>query len=133
MSIMSKRIVYLAGPISNCNEKQQTESRRTIKGKLTRLGHRTKDPTDHCRNWTPLIEMAEIDECDIVIANLWRVSIGTVIGIMQASRKGKPVILIDQNYLATSTLESLVGIDRVVRGVDEAVNLFQNRVLAQLE
>lgn len=133
MNIVSRRIVYLAGPISNCNEKQQTEWRRAVKGRLKKLGHHANDPTDHGEGWTPLIEMVEIDECDVVIANLWRVSIGTVIGVMQASRKGKPVILIDQNYLATSLLERLVGTDRIVRGVDEAVNLFQNQVLPQLE
>ena len=133
MNIMPRRIVYLAGPISNCNEKQQTEWRRAIKGRLKTLGHRTNDPTDHGKGWTPLIEMVEIDESHVVIANLWRVSIGTIVGIMQASRKGKPVILIDQNYLATSLLERLVGTDRIVRGLDEAVNLFQNHVLPQLE
>src|ERR1700722_4445896 len=133
MNNMSRRIIYLAGPVSDWNEKQRTEWRSAIKGKLTKLGHNTKDPTAHGKNWTPLIEMVEIDECDAVIANLWRVSIGTVIGIMQASRKGKPIILIDQNYLATSLLERLVGTDRIVRGVDEAVNLLQNQVLPQLK
>ncbi len=133
MNITSRRIVYLAGPISNCNEKQQTEWRRAVKGRLKELGHNTKDPTDHGKSWTPLIEMVEIDECDVVIANLWRVSIGTVIGIMQASRRGKPIILIDQNYLATPLLEKLVGAERIVRSEDKAVNVFQNHVLPQLE
>jgi hypothetical protein len=58
-----------------------------------------------------------------LIANLWRESVGTVIGIMQARSRGKPVILIDPNYLENSALQHLVGKDFIVRGIDEAVNL----------
>lgn len=35
--------IYLAGPVSNCNEKQKLEWRRAIKSKLVKAGHR-------CRN-----------------------------------------------------------------------------------
>jgi nucleoside 2-deoxyribosyltransferase len=89
--------VYLAGPVSNCNDNQRTKWREAIKAKLWQFGHKTKDPTDHGKDWTPLVEMVDIDSSDVVIANLWRESIGTVVGIVQARRKGKPVILIDQN------------------------------------
>jgi nucleoside 2-deoxyribosyltransferase len=89
--------VYLAGPVSNCNDNQRTKWREAIKAKLWQFGHKTKDPTDHGKDWTPLVEMVDIDSSDVVIANLWRESIGTVVVIVQARRKGKPVILIDQN------------------------------------
>jgi nucleoside 2-deoxyribosyltransferase len=114
--------IYLAGPVTNCNEKQKTEWRKAIKAKIAKAGHKSIDPVDHT-DWRPLKETVEIDRCDIVIANLWRESVGTVIGIMQARSRGKSVILIDPNYLENSALQHLVGKDFIVRGIDEAVNL----------
>src|SRR5450432_2934017 len=96
--------VYLAGPVSNCNPTQQTAWRKEIKEKIKErlsekgLSVHCVDPTDH-RGWTLFEEMVKIDGADVVIANLWRESIGTVVGIVQARRKGKPVIVIDQNHL----------------------------------
>lgn len=116
------KLMYLAGPVTNCNEKQRTEWRRAIKSRLAKVGHKWIDPSEHV-GWTPLKETVEIDRSDVVIANLWRESVGTVIGIVQARRKGKPVILIDPNYLENSTLRHLVGKDFIVRGIEEAINL----------
>jgi len=125
------RLLYLAGPVSNCNEKQKTEWRRAIKSRLAKLGHKWIDPSEHV-DWTPLREMVEIDRSDVVIANLWRESVGTVIGIVQARRKSKPVILIDPNYLENIALRHLVGKDFIVRGIDEAINLLP-QVLEQMD
>jgi len=122
MAEKSKLSIYLAGPVTNCNEKQKTEWRKTIKAKLSKLGHEAVDPTDHIE-WTPFKEMVEMDRSDLVIANLWRESVGTVVGIVQARRKGKPVILVDPNYLETILLRHLVGKEFIVRGIDEALNL----------
>ena len=114
--------IYLAGPVSNCNEWQKTEWRKSIKTMLARLGHKCIDPTDHAGAWTPFKEMVEIDRSDVVIANLWRESVGTVVGIVQARRKGKPVILIDPNYLKSYVLEQIVGKDLTVHDIEKAVN-----------
>jgi hypothetical protein len=122
MAEKPKLSIYLAGPVTNCNEKQKTEWRKTIKAKLSKLGHEAVDPTDHIE-WTPFKEMVEMDRSDLVIANLWRESVGTVVGIVQARRKGKPVILVDPNYLETILLRHLVGKEFIVRGIDEALNL----------
>jgi hypothetical protein len=119
--------IYLAGPVTNCNEKQKTEWRKAIKAKLAKAGHKSIDPVDHT-DWRPLKETVEIDRSDVVIANLWRESVGTVIGIMQARSRGKPVILIDPNYLENTALQHLVGKDFIVRGIDEAVNLLPQLV-----
>jgi hypothetical protein len=116
------KLMYLAGPVTNCNEKQRTEWRKAIRSRLAKLGHKWIDPSEH-EDWTPLREMVEIDRSDVVIANLWRESVGTVIGIVQARRKGKPVILIDTNFLENSALRHLVGKDFIVRGIEEAINL----------
>lgn len=90
---------YLAGPVSNCNLKQRAEWRKVVKSGLKKLGYKFIDPAEHVDNWTPLMELVEIERCDLVIANIWRESIGTVVGIVQARRLGKPVILIDPNTL----------------------------------
>jgi len=116
--------LYLAGPVTNCNEKQKTEWRKTIQSKLAKLGHKCIDPTDHS-DWTPFKEMVEIDRSDLVIANLWRESMGTVIGIVQARRKGKPVILIDPNYLENIVLRHLVGKEFIVRASMKRYTFFR--------
>jgi len=66
--------------------------------------------------------MVDIDSSDVVIANLWRESIGTVVGIVQARRKGKPVILIDQNYLDSLVLKTMVGESYIVHSPEAAVS-----------
>ncbi|HYH00327.1 MAG TPA: ATP cone domain-containing protein [Terriglobales bacterium] len=122
--------IYLAGPVTNCNERQKTEWRKRIKGNLANLGHRWIDPAEH-QTWTPFKEMVEIDRSDVVIANLWKESVGTVIGIVQARSKGKPVILVDPNYLDNVVLRHLVGKDYIVHGIDEATNLL-TQIVEQL-
>jgi putative component of toxin-antitoxin plasmid stabilization module len=124
--------IYLAGPVTNCNEKQKTEWRKAIKAKVAGLGHQCIDPTDpNHTDWTPLKETVEIDRSDVVIANLWRLSVGTVVGIVQARRKGKPVILIDPNYLESPLLRHLVGKEFIVNGIDQAVNTLP-RIMEEL-
>jgi uncharacterized coiled-coil protein SlyX len=124
--------MYLAGPVTNCNEQQKTVWRKVIKSKLAALGHECIDPTDPDHSdWTPFKETVEIDRSDVVIANLWRLSVGTVVGIVQSRRKGKPVILIDPNYLENPLLRHLVGKEFIVNGIDQALNLLP-RIIDQL-
>ena len=68
----------------------------------------------------------------MVIANLWCESIGTVVGIVQARRRGKPVILIDQNYLDSLVLKRIVGEDCIVRSLEGAVNKLRQEIAPQL-
>jgi len=125
-------LLALAGPVTNCNEKQKTEWRKAIKSKLLALGYQCIDPTDPDHSdWTPFKETVEIDRSDVVIANLWRLSVGTVVGIVQARRKAKPVILIDPNYLENPLLRHLVGKEFIVNGIDQALNLLP-RIIDQL-
>lgn len=128
----SHLVVYLAGPISNCNEKQKLGWRKTIKSQLDQLGHTHIDPTEHTQNWSPFEEMVEIDTSDVVIANIWKESIGTVVGIIQALRRGKPVILIDSNYLDSSVLKTFVGENFIVRGLDQAIHKLQKDIVPSL-
>jgi len=90
------------------------------------------DPADHAGGWSPFREMVEIAKADVVIANLWRESIGTVVGIVQARRKGKPVILIDPNYLDSSVLKTILGEECIVHSVDKAVKKLRAEIVHQL-
>ncbi len=125
--------VYLAGPYNNCNKRQQTEWRKQIKKELGTSGYKWIDPADHTTDWTPLKEMVDIERSDLVIANLWRESIGTVVGIVQATRSGKPVILIDPNYIGSAVLEDLVGAGNIVHTIPAAVRKLEKEVASQVE
>src|SRR5271166_348562 len=101
--------VYLAGPMTNCSERQKTEWRKKLKSALVKEGFRCLDPTDEYARKGALAVTADIEEADVVIANMWRESIGTSIGIIQARRMGIPVILFDPHYIDSPILESIVG------------------------
>jgi hypothetical protein len=134
---MPKLKVYLAGPISNCNQKQRNEWRKELKKELEKLGYDSIDParftTETADDWTPLREMLDIDRSHVVIANLWRESIGTVVGILQARRRGKPVIVIDQNYLDSLALKKIVGESYIVRSIEKAVHKLRDDIGPNLQ
>jgi hypothetical protein len=123
--------VYLAGPITNCSERQKTEWRKRMKAALVREGYRCVDPTDERARKGALAVTADIEEADVVIANMWRESIGTAIGIVQARRMGIPVILIDPNYIDSPILGSIVG-DAVVHDEAAALHKLQKEVAQSL-
>lgn len=127
-----KLTIYLGGPISHCNEKQRHEWRKSVKTALRKNGHAFIDPADHMVDWNPYKEIIDIDKSDILIANLWRESIGTVLGIVQARRMGKPVILIDPNYIDSVVLREIVGEDRVVHSLEGALNKLESEVISLL-
>ena len=62
---------------------------------------------------------------------MWRESIGTTLGIVQAKRMGIPVILIDQHCLDSPILQSLVG-DYIVHSEEAAINKLRNEVAPSL-
>lgn len=112
--------IYLAGPISGCNEGQKTHWRKDLK-KSFGSTFDWRDPTMWNSAWDPGREILEIDACDLVVANMWRESIGTTIGILHARKNGKPVVLIDPNFLDHKILRGLVAPDKPVRSTKEAV------------
>jgi ATP cone domain len=122
--------VYLAGPMTNCSERQKTVWRKRLKDAL-RTEFKCLDPTDPRARKGALAVSADIEEADVVIANMWRESIGTTLGIVQAKRMGIPVILIDQHCLDSPILKSLVG-DCVVHSEEAAINKLRNEVAPSL-
>jgi hypothetical protein len=128
----SKLTIYLAGPISHCNERQKCDWRKTAKAALRKKGYACIDPADHRTDWHAYKEIIDIDKSDVLIANLWRESIGTVIGIVQARRSGKPVILIDPNYIDSTVLAEIVGEDHIVRNLEAAINKLDSEAISLL-
>jgi len=122
--------VYLAGPITNCNTDQKVAWRKRMKADLRNAGFQPMDPTDEKARKGALAVSADIEEADVIIANMWRESVGTVLGIVQAQRLGIPVILIDQHYLNSPILQSLA--DETVRTETAAVNVLRDRIETSL-
>lgn len=53
-------------------------------------------------------------------------------GILQARRRGTPVILIDPNYLDSLALRKIVGDDYIVHSIEKAVNKLRHDIGPQL-
>lgn len=110
MSPQKLKKVYLAGPITGCNPDQQKIWREYIKrnwhGEYEFLC--PIERLENAKNLTPYkivsLDMDAIRSSDAVIANMWKESIGTAIGIAVACFNGKPVIVIDKNHLKSATL-----------------------------
>lgn len=101
--------VYLAGPISDCNDFQKHQWRDDIKqkygGQMDFL-----DPSEiKLRRISPYkiadADIAAIEGADGLLVNMWRESIGTAIGMVHAHRCGKPVVVANPNFLDSSALK----------------------------
>lgn len=105
--------VYLAGPMTGCNDAQLHGWRDEVKAKYAK-DFTIIDPT---RRWkgnaigddkSPL-EIVEadrigIESADGMLVNMWRESIGASIGMVHAHRLGKPVVVADPNHLRSQVL-----------------------------
>lgn len=116
-----KPCVYLAGPISGCNEKQRTLWRKTL---AVALGGSSRvdieDPSTWDAKWDPAREIKALNRADIVVANMWRESIGTTIGIVHARMRGIPVVLIDPNHLENQVIQGILGPEKPVTDLKAA-------------
>ena len=105
--------VYLAGPITGCNDVQLHHWRDEVKAKYAK-DFAFIDPT---RQWegnaigadkSPLeiveADLRGIERADGMLVNMWRESIGASIGIVHAHRAGKPVVVADPNHLRSQVL-----------------------------
>ncbi len=121
MSKQRKFKVYLAGPISGCNRVQVRRWREEIEQKYDK-DFECSDPSKYIypneidsseassgeKKTTPsqIVEadLSLIGKADGLLANMWRESIGTAIGIVHANLAGKPVVVADPNHLGSKTL-----------------------------
>lgn len=119
--------VHLSGPLSGCNSQQ----RRLWRDEFKRLcpDMLTIDPSEWGEEWDFSRDLRAVAACDVMVANMWKESIGTTIEIMQARARGRPVVLIDPNHFAHTILRGLVAPEKPVHSVKEAAA--RVRVLVQ--
>ncbi len=101
--------VYLAGPISRCNDAQMRRWRDKVKreysSKMTFL-----DPVERLVNpEASPYEFVETDlqhimEADGLLVNMWRESIGAAMGVAHAHRYGRAIVVSDPNHLENKML-----------------------------
>lgn len=99
---MSKPIptVYLAGPISGCTDAEKRAWREDVKRKYADM-FRFVDPLDSNVGEDAFTskkvtqDRKDIERCDAVLANMWKPSLGTAIGVVLARTKGKVVVMVD--------------------------------------
>lgn len=131
---MKKPTIYLAGPIAGCNEEQLLLWRRDlIRGFSEEFDF--IDPTDNLigsdrSDYDVVHADAEaIRSADAVLANMWRESIGTAIGVVHAHTVGKIVVVCDPNFLQSRTLAFYA--DSVERSLPQALAAIRTFVRAE--
>ncbi len=104
MAKRRKFLVYLAGPISGCNEAQRNGWREEVKRKYAAHFNFSDPAADLLgRKATPYeivqADLEAIENADGMIVNMWRESIGSAMGIVHAQRAGRPVVAADPNRI----------------------------------
>ena len=103
--------VYLAGPISRCNETQTRHWREAVKRKYE-ARMEFLDPVEKENLVGPeespykVVEadLRLIEQADGLLVNMWRESIGATMGVVHACRHGRPVVVADPNHLESRML-----------------------------
>jgi ATP cone domain len=116
---MSKLRVYLVGPIRGCNDEQRTWWRREVKQALKK-DFEFEDPTEWADDFVVSREIGKLEACDLLLANMWKESIGTTLGIVRARHQGKPVVLVDSNRIHNAILSGLVAPEKPVHTIEDA-------------
>ena len=65
-------------------------------------------------------DLRSIESADAVLANMWRESVGTAIGLVHARAKGRIVVVVDPNHLENPFLEFYA--DVVVKTLKEGIH-----------
>ncbi len=111
--------IYLAGPIRGCSPEQCTWWREEAK-QILKKDFDFEDPTDWADDRVMSREMAKLEACDMVLANMWKESIGTTLGIVRARHQGKPVVVVDPNRIHNAILMRLVGEEDYFHTLEDA-------------
>lgn len=111
--------IYLAGPIRGCNDDQVTLWRDAVKAKLRNFDF--EDPVLWHKTVRVPTELIKLADCHIFLANMWKESIGTTVGIIRARQLGLPVVLMDLNRLNNPILQSIIAPEKPVHDLDQAV------------
>jgi transcriptional regulator NrdR family protein/nucleoside 2-deoxyribosyltransferase len=127
--------IYLAGPISGCNDEQQHVWRNELKSEFSRE-FQFIDPADNLIWDSSGFEIARADQeairsADAVLANMWKESIGTAFGIVHANAAGKVVVACDPNLIGNRMLAFYA--DSVERSLMAAMDSIRAFLAAERE
>lgn len=101
--------VYLAGPISGCNEAQKSGWRDEVKrayGEKLKFIDPVKQLIEQGASPYEFVEadLQAIKAADGLLVNMWRESIGTAIGVAHAHLRSRTIVVCDPNRLESSML-----------------------------
>lgn len=120
----TRKSVYLAGPMTGCSVGDKSTWRNEAKRRY-RDQFAFVDPVesgvDESESTFDRVtqDRKDIERCDAILANLWKMSSGTVVGIVLAKNKGKIVVLVDEHNLASPILHFYC--DAIVRDVSSGI------------
>jgi len=124
-----KYCIYLAGPISGCNDKQIHEWRNNIKerycSKFKFIDPAEKlisraIPNNHVAYQIVKDDLESIKNADAILVNMWKESIGSSTGVVHAKKYGKPVVIVDINHIQSTTLSFYA--DAVFHSINAAMD-----------
>lgn len=130
--------IYLGGPMLDCTEEEMQDWRDEVQDEFTvevasgavaflNPCARTWDGTQAGAEYIVERDLEDIDECDIVIANLWKIGVGTSMEVFYAAGcHGKLVITIVPEGRSVSPW--LMVHSLVTRSVAEAVAVIQREL-----
>jgi hypothetical protein len=128
-----ERIVYLSGAMLGCTDEECKHWREYAKA---RLKCETRDPVVlrdfRGREQDGVVEVvekdkADIDDCDIVLVNFIKPSVGTSMEILYAWERGKTVLLVTPQYNGISpwllyhSHKVFLALDDAIASINEAV------------
>ncbi len=126
--------IYLAGPISGCNDEQKRFWREHVRGRFTDIFDYIdplEGPVDDKATPYRLVErdLRAIEQADAILAHMWRESIGTAMGLVHAKSKGKVVVVSDPNRLNNRLLHFYA--DVVEHDLDRALKSLRDLLRSQ--
>lgn len=126
--------VYLAGPIAGCNERQRTAWRAEARDKLGREFDivdpvETTQGEDHSPAAIVERDRRAIRECDAMLANMRKESIGTAMGIVHAWTEARVLVVADPNHLGSRLVQYYA--DDVTESLGDAVKSLKQILRAE--
>lgn len=132
MAISNSLTVYLAGPINGCTDEEAKGWRDRVVGAVD--GVTFIDPMERDYRGAEDANVDEIvdkdkqciDQCDILLANVWKPSVGTAMEIMWAYERGLEVVLINESDGPMSPWLRYHS-NCCLRSIDEAIEMLRLR------
>lgn len=133
---MKRRLrVYLAGPMLNCTKEQATAWRNRLKNKYKKIEF--YDPCEfEFKEMTSKVivktDLKYVKKCDVVVANVWKISAGTVMEIAYAWWYGKTIVILAKRKHVGAWLQhhSTICVE-TEKDLDKMIEIYHNDKLAE--